>query len=84
MTQLPKWVVDNRTSVARETARYRDMTDDDRWRATAAACRAAARQLATRPDRDRILDYRDPLPPESTALLARLRAAYRAARERPH
>jgi hypothetical protein len=80
MTRLPKWVVSNRVSVEREAAPYRGMSAEDRWRATAAACRSAARQLAGRPDRERILDYRDPLPVSTIRILRRLRrAASRAA-----
>jgi hypothetical protein len=75
MARLPKWVVDNRTSVEREAAPYRMLTPEERWRAPSAACRSAARQLAARPDRQRILDYRDPLPESTIALLCRLRAA---------
>ena len=77
MTELPGWVVDDRTSVAREAAPYRRMTADERWRHLSAACRAAARQLASRPDRERLLAYRDPLPESSAAILARLRAEQR-------
>ncbi len=80
MPKLPPWVVDNRTAVAREAAPYRDLSVEEHWRATAAACRAAARQLAARPDRSRLLAYRDPLPASSVALLARLRDAARTAR----
>jgi hypothetical protein len=74
MAGLPKWVVDNRTAVEREAQPYRDLTPEQRWRATAAACRAAARQLAQRADRQRLLDYRDPLPESSVIALRRLRA----------
>lgn len=77
MAELPKWVFDNRTAVAREAAPYRMLTAEERWRATAAACRAAAQQLAHRPDRARLLDYRDPLPESSVRALQRLRAAAR-------
>jgi len=77
MARLPNWVVDNATAVAREAEPYRDMTPEQHFRATAAACRAAARQLAQRPDRRRLLDYRDPLPDDSIRLLRRMRAAYR-------
>jgi hypothetical protein len=76
-TALPPWVVDNRTAVAREAAPYRGLTPEQRSRALAAACRAAARQLAARPDRQRLLEYRDPLPETSVAALRRLRAAAR-------
>lgn len=77
MARLPKWVVDNATAVAREAEPYRDLTPEQRLRATAAACRAAARQLAARSDRRRLLDCRDPLPEDSVLLLRGLRAAYR-------
>ena len=77
MPELPKWVVDNRTAVSREAEAYRGLTPEERWRATAAACRAAAQQLAHRPDRARLLDYRDPLPESSLLVLRRLRAAAR-------
>lgn len=77
MAGLPPWVTDNRTAVAREAEPYRAMTAEERWRATAAACRAAARQLAHRPDRERLLAWRDPLPDSSIELLRRLRARAR-------
>ena len=73
MSKLPGWVVDNRTAVAREAERYRGMTAEEHGRATAAACRAAARQLARRSDRERVLGYRDPLSESSMELLRRLR-----------
>jgi len=75
MAELPKWVVDNRTAVAQEAAPYRNLTTEERWRATAAACRAAAKQLALRPDRERLLAYRDPLPQSTIDALRRLRAS---------
>jgi len=74
MVQLPKWVVDDRTSIEREAAPWRERSAEERARATAAACRAAARQLANRPDRERLLAYRDPLPESTIAALRRLRA----------
>ena len=77
MSKLPPWVVDNRTAVAREAEPYRSLTVEARWRATAAACRGAARQLAQRADRERLLAYRDPLPESSVLVLRRLRAAAR-------
>jgi hypothetical protein len=79
MSALPPWVTDNRTAVAREAAPYRGLTPEARWRATAAACRAAARQLAHRSDRERILAFRDPLPESSVEALRRLRAAAKSA-----
>jgi len=77
MNKLPKWVVDNRTAVAREAEAYRRLTVEARWHATAAACRGAARQLRQRADRERLLEYRDPLPESSIVALRRLRAAAR-------
>jgi len=71
--ELPGWAIDNRASVAREAAPYRGLTPAERSRALAAACRAAARQLAARPDARRMLDYRDPLPRDSQVILERLR-----------
>jgi hypothetical protein len=79
MPKLPPWVIDNRTAVAREAAPYRGLSAEARWRATAAACRAAARQLAQRADRERLLAFRDPLPESSVRILQRLRAAAKAA-----
>lgn len=75
---LPGWVVSNRESVEREAAPYRGLSADERFRAMRAACRSAARQLRARPDRERLLAYRDPLPASSIAVLRRLREAYRA------
>ena len=77
MSKLPPWAVDNRTAVAREAAPYRGLSAEERWRATAAACRAAARQLMQRPDAQRLLDYRDPLPQSTIDIWRRLRAATR-------
>jgi hypothetical protein len=76
-TGLPAWAVDNRSAVAREAAPYRGLTPAERVSALAAACRAAARQLATRPDRQRLLEYRDPLPESSVVVLRGLRGAAR-------
>src|SRR4029450_5371940 len=79
MARLPKWVVDNRTAVDREAAPWRGRSPEEHHRALAAACRAAARQLAQRADRERLLAYRDPLPDSTLAALRRLRAAARRA-----
>jgi hypothetical protein len=77
MDAMPKWVVSNRESVEREAAPYRGLSNEERVRVLKAACRSAARQLRARPDRERLLAYRDPLPASTIALLRRLRAAYR-------
>jgi hypothetical protein len=73
MPQLPKWAVDDRTSIEREAAPWRGRSLEEHARATSAACRAAARQLALRPDRERLLAYRDPLPESTRIALRRLR-----------
>lgn len=80
MTKLPEWLADERAAVAREAAPYRGLSFEERWHLTAAACRAAARQLASRADRERILAYRDPLPESSLTALRRLRAEFRQRR----
>jgi hypothetical protein len=80
MADLPGWVVDDRASVANEAAPYRQLTAAQRSELLAAACRAAARQLANRTDRERILAHRDPLPPSSIVVLRRLREEHRKQR----
>lgn len=70
---LPGWVIDDRESVRREARPYRDMGDQQRLSLLAAACRGAARILRARDDRDRALEYIDPLPDSSIAALKRLR-----------
>jgi phosphopantetheinyl transferase len=70
---LPGWVVDNQTSVQREAAEYRHMSQSEKAKILASLCRWSAKQLALRSDRQQLLDYRDPLPESSRAALARLR-----------
>jgi hypothetical protein len=43
------------------------------------ACRSAMRALAIRPDRDRLAEYRDPVPQSTLDALQRLRRAARDA-----
>lgn len=74
---LPGWAVDDKASVAREAAEWRHRTDAERAQALAAACRAAARLLAARSDRERVQSWVDPLPAHSVAALQRLRARAR-------
>lgn len=83
MRGLPRWVSDERSAVEQEAAPYRGLTFAERGRLTAMACRAAARQLAARSDRERLLAYRDPLPESTQRTLARLRARYRLAPAQP-
>jgi len=70
---LPGWVVEDAASVEEEAAPYRDMAPSERAALMAAACRAAARLLRSRVDRERVLEHTDPLPESSVQALARLR-----------
>jgi hypothetical protein len=68
---------------AGEVAYYRGLSDAERADLLVAACRAGAKILLSRPDAERIAGYQDPLPQSTVRALARLRAAYRAARSAP-
>jgi len=59
---------------------YRSLTQAERADLLVAACKAGAVILLSRPDAERVAAYQDPLPESSVRALARLRAAYRAAR----
>jgi hypothetical protein len=59
---------------------WRDASDETRDRALQSACAFAAQALASRPDRERVLAWRDPLPADSIALLERLRRHGRTGR----
>lgn len=80
LKKLPGWVVDNYTSVMQESEPYRQMTPEQRSHHLALACSAAASQLVSRADRDRALQYLDPLPESTVRALERLRREYRAKR----
>ncbi len=69
----PALVIDDATSVDEEAVPYRDLSDAQRARVLAAVCRAAARILRSRPDRDAVIEYVDPLPSSTIAALDRLR-----------
>ena len=77
MDRLPGWIVDDATAVRREALPYRELSFEERARHTAMACRGAARQLAARADRERLLAYRDPLPESTVQALARLQSQRR-------
>jgi hypothetical protein len=79
---LPPWATADRASIERQAARYRSLTPEERARELAAVCRAAARLVASRPDRAEILAHRDELPESSRRALARLREEYRSRRDR--
>lgn len=65
-------------SAEREAAHYRALSTAERAELLAAACRAGARLLASRPDAERAAAYADPLPESTLRALERLRAEYRA------
>lgn len=76
--RLPKWVVDNQSSLREEAAPYVALSPAQRAQLLAAACRAGAKLLRARPDAARLLERVDPLPESSQRALARLRALHRA------
>jgi hypothetical protein len=78
---LPGWVSSNTESLAREARPYVGLSPERRAELMASACRAAAAVAYSRPDAARVFAWRDPLPPSSVALLARLRETYRAQRD---
>jgi len=82
--ELPRWVEDERDSLLREVADYRDLSPEERGRLLAAACRAAARVLRSRPDRDLALETLDPLPESTIKALARLRREAQRGQDRGH
>ncbi|MFO8072413.1 MAG: hypothetical protein R6V85_11115 [Polyangia bacterium] len=79
---LPEWMDDDAESVRAEAASYREMSPEQRLVLLAAACRAAARMLRSRPDAEDMLSHRDPLPRSSQKALERLRREARR-RRRP-
>ncbi|MBI5499959.1 MAG: nitroreductase family protein [Deltaproteobacteria bacterium] len=78
---LPGWVIDDTESVRREAEPYRQMSCEHRMRHLSLVCRDAWRLAISRPDREAVLAYCDPLPESSVAALARLRAQARRERE---
>ena len=70
---LPKWAVDNATSLRREAAPYLALGPEQRAVELRAVCRSAARLLRARSDAERILDLVEPLPESTRQALRRLR-----------
>jgi len=60
--------------LASEVEPYRRLTSAERTRLLAAACRAGAELLRSRPDAERAAAFEDPLPESTVRALARLRA----------
>ena len=78
--RLPKWATSNAESLAREAQEYASMTPSERAAILDVLCRDADLMLQSRPDREAVLEHRDPLPNNSKTLLARLRAEHRRER----
>jgi len=81
-----EWIERQRVSHARaddeEFARIRRMTPEERSELHRALCRSAMAWVLALPEdqRQKVLEYRDPLPASSEAALKRLRAEYAARR----
>ena len=71
------WRPDSREKILAEIEPYLKLSSAQRWEQFHAACRGAARQLELRPDRAKVLAWRDPLPESTVRALTRLRAAAR-------
>jgi hypothetical protein len=63
---------DSWQSALEEAEELRDAGPEEHYRLLRAACDLAFAILAVRPDRQEVLDYEEPLPPESVALLERM------------
>jgi hypothetical protein len=63
--------------VAADVAAVAGSTMAERALILESLCQMAAEQTAQHANPQRVLDWQDPIPPESEALLARLRAQYR-------
>jgi hypothetical protein len=79
VAKLPSWVVDDETSVRREVAEWVGTTAAERWRLAVLCSRDAMWAARASGNRQRVLDWVDPLPETSIAALARLRKVKRAA-----
>jgi hypothetical protein len=72
-SKLPGWVIDNRASVRREAEPYRELTPEQGLAILDSLCQDAMHLLASRADREKVLEYRDRLPLSSQQALRRLR-----------
>jgi hypothetical protein len=68
---------DSWQSAVEDAEALRDADDAEHFRVFQQACELAFAILATRPDRQAVLDHEEPLPPESVRLLERLAAERR-------
>jgi hypothetical protein len=75
---LRNHAIDVVEEVERDVAPYRDLSLEERGRILEAVCRDSAAILASRPDRDRVLDQVDPPHPSYRAIIRRLAVNRRA------
>ena len=79
--KLPKcFQSTSETEIDEDVAPYRNLSPTERGRIIAMLCRASWKILRARPDLDRVLAWRDPLPDDSRRILQRLRKRYRRGR----
>ena len=63
-------------ALADEVASAADTTPAERGEILVSLCRLAVEQILQQPDPTRVLDYRDPVPASTEAVLRRLRERY--------
>lgn len=80
---MPGWVIDERTSVREDVARYVGMRPDRLWREVEDCARDAMWAIRASGFPARAMRYEAPLPPSTTVALARLREDYRRSRTHP-
>lgn len=72
---LPGWVISGAESARDKARQSRDLSLEERLRASEAVCATAAYMLALNPKRTRVLQWVDPVPESTVAALERLRAS---------
>jgi hypothetical protein len=70
---LPGWAVDEETSIREDVAEWAGTTPAQRWRIAVLCSRDAIWAANASGQRERILDFVEPLPQSTTVALARLR-----------
>jgi hypothetical protein len=82
LQSLPRWAVDDVSSVRREVAEWSGLTVAQRWKLAHQCARDAMWAIRASGRPERILGHTDPLPHSSVAALARLRREAGWGRER--
>jgi hypothetical protein len=73
LPKLPRWVVDDATSVREEVAEWAATSPSERWRLARLCARDAMWAVRASGNAQRILDHVDPLPESTVLALKRLR-----------